>query len=579
MGEHETREVRTEFTAEDKGLRGQLSQISGAFAHAGHQTEGLRDRIRDFRKEQGLTTVAVLGLGYGIGSVFERIKEENAEFGRATKGIAGVLSGALKFDEGTTEVNRYTRSLALAKDVTEELEHTAGRFNLQFTDVAEVYKKTALAAGSMGLSQKQVMELTEKTSASAARFQIQGGDAVNTVVRALRTGGVRGTDEFSISLDRLLKRMGNLKKMNQEQRFGAIQKALGGSVEIADVMAGGIGGAVSRARMVIGETLRDLTSPVFKEVATRLESWVKHLREARAGAKPLIDEFSGKLLSAFKTLADITSTLKEHWMSIGAVVAGMKVGGLLTGIAGALGSAGGALGGGGPLGYLGGKLGGLGGIAGSLGALAPALGGIVTAAALASIALKGVYDEWQGRKKQAADLGGFFSEMGKVAETQQYMQKHLGLSSDQAQAGKDFAATHAAAAAEILKAKGLFENGALAVEKFNGVVDSMSDDVRKKFAESLGLKGLGDVSSGMLGAAATELFQKTYKPVVAGAGADDANRKFAKQVVNNNFTGGIHVTWKNEETDPDRVFVRFIDHIENYTSRRTQAVTADPLSE
>lgn len=573
------RTVKTEFTAEDKGLGAHQARLSAGFEHGAKHLEGFREKLREFRREQGLTTIAALGLGYGLGSWIEKAKEGNAEFEKTRKGIAGVLAGALDFGKGTSEIDRYNRSLKLSGEITDQVEDTAARFSMQFEDVAEVYKKVALSAGALGLKQKQVMDLTTNASASAAHFQISGEEAVNTVVRAMRTGGVRAIDGFGIALDQALKKMGNLKKMSQEQRFEVIQKALTGSVQIADVMAGGVGGSLIRIRNEVSKTFRELTSPIFGEIGKRLEAWGKHIRDARAGAKPLIEEFSGKLLTAFRTMADIMGVIREHWMSIGAVVAGMKIGALAKGIGGALGGAGAALGGAGPLGYVGGALGGMGGIFGKIGAVAPALGGIVTAAALAAIALKGVYDDWQGKKKQASELGGFFSEMGKISSTQDYLRKHnAGLTPDQVDAGKAFSAAHADAAAEILKQKGLFENGAIAMGKFNDVVDAMSDDIRKKFATSLGLGGLGDVSSGMLGAAAAEMFQRTYR--APGSVSDsDKDKKFAKQVINNNFAGGIHIQWKNEETDPDRAFLRFTDKFENYIHKKTQAYTAEALGD
>ena len=576
MSEETHREVRTDFTAEDRGLGSSLHRFGEQFERGAHQLEGYKERLSEFRREQGLTTVAALGLGYGVGSWLEKIKESNAEFGRAQRGVAGVLSTALAFQKGTSEVDRYKQALQVSQEVTEQAEATAARFGLTLEDTATTYKKIAIAAGGLGLTQKQVNDLTVSAAATAARYQVSGEMAATTIARAMRTGAVRGVDEFSLSLGRAI---GNVRKLNQEQRFDRIQKALQGSVQVADAMNQTIGGALGRIRNVVDETLRDLTKPIFGDISKRLEEWGKHLREVRENGHTLIEEFSGKLLTGFRALADVTATLKDHWVSIGAVFAAMKVGGIATQIAGSLGGAAGVLaGGGGAARYLGGALGGAGSVFGAIGALAPAFGGIVTAAALASIALKGVYDEWQGRKKQAAELSDFFTEAGKIAQTNQYIRKHNNLSVDQVQQGKDFVAAHAQAAAEILKTKGLLEDGRLNVEKFNGIIDAMSDDVRQKFASQLGLEGLGDVSASTLGAAAAEVFARAYREPSKTSASAEGDRKFAKQVINNNI-GTMNVVWKNEEQDPDRVFVRFIDDVHRYVNHRTQAMTAEPLGE
>lgn len=570
----EHREVQTEFTAKDAGFGAALAKLSHGFTDVHHKLEGMRERIGEFRREQGLTTVAALGLGYGIGSWVDKIKEANAEFGHNQKGIAGMLAGSLAFKSGTDEVEKYNRSLVLSKDITQELDDTAARFNMQLDDTAASYKSVMTATSAMGLTQKQVMELTEDSIATAKRYGEAGERSATAIARALQTGTVRGFEPFDIKLRSVL---GNMKKLNQAQRFEHIEKALRGSMQIADAMSGGISGALGRAQHVVQDLLRDATGPLFKEIAKSLEAWSKHIRDIGKDGKPMVEMFGEKLVKAFHILQDVSKFIREHWVAIGAVFAGIKAGGMLTSAAGALGGLGQSLGGIRALSGLGGAASGLGGMLGTLGAVAPALGGIVTAAGLAAIALHGVYEEWQGRKKQAADLGGFFDEMGKVTQTRQYLKAHqAGLTPDQIEAGKAYAQAHAAAAMEVLKQKNMLEDGVLAMQKFNGVMDAMSDDVRQNFAKKLGMGGLGDVSSGMLGAAAAELLNHTQQLVTHAATpvTDDKALKFAKQI--NNFNGGIHITQKFEDQDPDRIFVRFKTGLEREVSSRTQALTAEP---
>lgn len=572
----EHRKVETEFTARDAGYGATLAKISHGFTEVHHKLEGVREKIKEFRREQGLTTMAALGLGYGIGSWVDKIKEANAEFGAAKKGIAGVLSATLEFPKGTSEIDRYKRSMQLATEQTEEAEYTAARFDMSLEDVAGVYRSLALTAGQFGLNQTQLNDLMIETAATAKRFGVSGGQAADTIARALRSGTIRGVDEFSLSLGHAI---GNMKKLTQAQRFEHIRKGLRGSMDIADAMSTNIGASLRRARVAVEEVLRGATGPLFAEISKSLAAWSKHIRELTEKGKPLVEQFGEKLVKAFHILQDVSKFIKEHWVAIGAVFAGIKAGGVLTSLAGNLGGLAGALGKSAVLSGAGiaGGVGGLGNILGTIGAVAPALGGIVTAAGLAAIALHGVYEEWQGRKKQAAELGGFFDEMGKVAKTQQYLRAHQSaLTPDQIEAGKQYAQAHAAAALEVLKQKDLLKDGSIAMEKFNGVMDAMADDVRAKFAGQLGLAGLGNVSSGMLGAAAAELLSHTQQTIARAAApvVDDGKLKFAKQV--NNFYGGIHMNMKMEDIDPDRVMVRIKDGFEREIASRTQALTAEP---
>lgn len=574
MPETTTRVVETQFTARDAGYSAAVARVSSVFGGAARQADALRVKMGELRAATGFSTLGMLGLGVGIGAWVEKAREANAEFGATQKGIAGVLSGSLQFAKGTSEVERYNRSLVLSRGITEELEETGARFNTGFQDVANSYRTVTVAAGALGLSQKQVMSLNLAAIATAKRFGAEGTQAATGIARAIQTGTVRGFDPFDIKLRQVL---GNMKHLTAAQRFEHVQRALQGSMQIADAMSTGIGASLNRARTTVDGLFRDATGPLFKEIANSLDRWAKSIRDIREGGRPIIEQFGTKLVSAFKLLKDISGFIKDHWVAIGAVFAGIKAGSLATALGGQLGGLAGALGKSAVGSGIAGGVGAAGSMFGMLGQLAPALGGIVTAAGLAAIALHGVYEEWQGRKKQAADLGGFFDEMGKIAQTQQYLGKHsAGLTPEQIQSGKAYAAAHTAAAIEILKAKGLYENGAIALQKFNGVMDSMADDVRDNFTRKLGMSGLGTVSSGMLGAAASEMLARNA--VVAARAAEtaatDKGIKFAKQV--NNFTGGIHIQQKFEDADPDRVFVRFRDDLMREVGSRTQALTAEP---
>src|SRR6266480_4592605 len=166
MGETEHRTVATDYVAHTEGAVHSLGRLEHGFHAVVGKVEHLHEKFGEFRREQGMTTLAMLGLGYGLGSWVEKIKEVNSEFTSTQKSIAGVLSSSLQFGKGTSEIDKYKESMAIAKGVTEEAEDTAARFGLQFGQlegVGTIYKKLAISAGDLGLSQRQVMELTVET--------------------------------------------------------------------------------------------------------------------------------------------------------------------------------------------------------------------------------------------------------------------------------------------------------------------------------------------------------------------------------------------------------------------------------
>lgn len=567
MAETETRTVETEFTAKDAGYGAAMERMLESYKKGAEHLDHLKEKMGEFRRETGLSTLGALGLGVGIGSWVEHAKEVNAEFGHTQKAIAGVLAGSLKFEKGASEVDRYRRSLVLSKDITEELEETSVKYGTTLDDMQAAYRTVVAAAGPMHLSQRQIMQLTKESAATGKAFGADGVEAAGAVARALQTGRVKGIDPFSISLRNAA---GNMQHLSQAARLQHLEKALRGSMQVAEEMNNGIDGSLARARQTVDSVFRGATAPLFHEVALDLSAWAKHLKEARDNGRPLIEDVSGKLVSGLHAVEAVSGFIKDHWISIGAVFAGLKAGQIATSIGGALGGAGAAMG------AYGGGLSGLGGAFGMIGKLAPAFGGIVTAAGLAAIALHGVYEEWQGRKKQAGELGGFFDEIGKAAKTSAYVRKHNSeLSPYQIEGVKKEAAAHAQAAAEILKQKGLFENGAISLEKFNGVMDSMSDDVKRSFAGKI--PGAGDLSSsGQLGALAAEILQQSMAQQAAATSSaiDDTNRKVNGPPIQN-FNGGIHIQQKFEDADPDRVFLRFKSDLEGLASTPMQSREAE----
>lgn len=560
---HEEREVQTTFTAHD-ALSGSVHKITSAFEKSAGHLERLNDRFKEFRREQGLTTLGALGLGYGIGSWIEHVKEANKEFAQTQKSLAGVLSSALSFDKGTDEVDRFNQSMTFSKGLTKELEEFGGKYNVQLEDTAAAYRSTAVAAGSLGLKTSQVSDLTEDAVAMAKRFGVSGEQAATGIARALQTGSVRGFDPFD---QRLRQVLGNMKKLTQAQRFEHIEKALAGSKKIAEEMGKGIGGAMNRAKLAVDEVIRDATGPLFKEIGKSIEDWSKGIRSATEGAKPLVEIFSGKLVSAFHVLKDASKFIHEHFVAISAIFVGLKgfaIGEKISGAAAGLGGFSGAAGA-------------LGNFVGKLSAAAGAAGLLATAAAAAATAIG------DHLIKKMEDQGGASEALRRVdilSKLAGNTRNGMPLLSHQQEG-------IAAKTIDALRREGIINEGRFNRQGLIETVKAMSGDSLAEALDKYGIKTSAFETTGSQIERLADVIEKRLTPAISmltpgmeinSASKADVDRKFAKSPVNN-FFGGIHIQQKFDEADPDRVFHRSLDEIEEAASRRTQSPYAEPLSD
>ncbi len=563
MAETTERIVQTRFVAIDGGHEGVVTRLANRMQFGAEKVAHLQNRFADFRREQGFTTLAALGLGAGIGAWIVKAKEANAEFGRTQKSIAGVLTSALDFNKGTTEIERYTQAAKLAHNITEELDETSARFVMPLEDVAGAYRGMASAAGMLGLTQKQTMELTVEAVATAKRFGVGGEQAVSAISRALQTGSVRGFDPFNNALRTTL---GNMKKLTEAQRFEHIQKALKGSVDIADAMSQGIGGSLARIRNIAEDTIRDISSPVFANVAKRLDGWAKSLREARENGKPLIDEVADKLVVAFDKVAETTKFIREHWVAIAGVMGGLKVSNMLA---------------------TGGSLAGLGGMGGGkIGEFGSKLAGATIALGAFKLALDGLLDVIEkkidaGREKtiKSASTMGDLSVIGALAknygpggfDTRQMAMtsrrladlEKAGLVGGNMTTGRtaDPTAIRRLLASDLDQAKDLGGRFGVKLEpQFPVRLQAQLTELTTKLTSDIG--SLINVVG--------------QKSIAAPASLDSL--RFTKAPVFN-FHGGIKIENKFEDQDPDRNFVVFQRKFEDYVGQRTQSAFSEHLGE
>jgi len=556
-------------------------QIAHAYSHAGHAVEGVKEKFREFRHESLAMAAGVFGVGvFGIGALIEKGGEAIREFGMTQKMIASSLTTVLQWPKAMEPVERFTRSMKLAKGVTEELDETAGRFGMGLQDLGAAYKTIAISAAPLKLTQEQLLDLTVKSAAAAKQFGIDGSTAADQIGRTMVTKTIRASGDLGKFL---YQNLGNkLKGLSNAQVFERMNKTLGQSVGIAEQMGQGMAGSVARIQLRVQELFRTLGGPLFQAIAKSLDGVAKRMGAMGADGKTLLETYAHRLVEGFEKLKSAGSFIVDHWKTIALIIAGIKLPAAMSTMAGLLGAGAGGVGGiFGAFKNLGSAFagvsgGGLGGIAGLIGALGPAtaaVAGLAGAAYLAITALKGMYDEWQNRKQQAAGLSQFFKEIGEVNKTQNLIRKHEAqLSASQVEYMRTKQSEHAGLAAKVLEQKGLLENGQLNMEKFNGLMASMSDDVRDQFSKMIGNLGQGGnaLSSGMLGAAAAEIFNRNYRVSSSVAdGASDANRRTGGNV--QIFNGGITINQKFEDVDPERVFIRFKDDLESYAGRRTSS--------
>lgn len=560
------RTVETVFTAKDAGYGAVVGRLSSSFQQGSQHLDRLRHRFGEFRREQGLTTLAALGLGYGIGSWIEKAKEASAEFIGTQKALAGVLAGSLKFPKGTSEIEKYNRAMVLSRGITEQSEELGARFNMRLDDVASSYKTVATAAGGLGASQKQVNALTLDAVATAKAYGVDGPRAATAVARAIQTGSVRGFEPFDIRLRSVL---GNMKKLSQVQRFEHVERALRGSVQIADAMSTGIGASLNRAQVTVTAVFREATEPLFKAIGVSLDSWAKHIREVKEQGKPLIDIFANKLVDGFKALQSVSAFLHDHWQGLAIIFGNIKAMELAKSIGGGISGLGGAMGTGG----LGATIGTVGGLFGKLATTTLPLIGALAALKIGIDALGDfIVKKLEEGNKEEVKAYGVSAAFGTAKSL-----SGLGVLDEKQ-------SRIARKTVDEFRRAGVLGPGGFNRGELTHSIGQLSSSQREDLAGKLGIKNPYLPVSQMATTQFADAMIKQIGPLVsafaqtAPALSDQVNQdqklKFAKQV--QNFYGDWHVTQKFDDADPDRIMVAFERKISREVGSRTQAITAEP---
>lgn len=515
---------------------------------------GLAGRVQNVTRSFLGMTAGAVGLGYGLHAIVHQVVETNLELENTQKRITGTLFAFQSWRQGVTPIQAVTQSMANASEVTAKLEEAEERLALNLPDMAAGYNLLAgPVLGRLGRGREELLKLTEQASEAAVVFQQQPQQIAQAMARILETGRLpeRSVDPFVVHMRQAI---GKVKGLTREQLFSRMERELKNLGPVAERMSTGFAASWFRLKDFVGDTVRDLGSPVFKHVAETAERFRKILQQSVGDGKTLGQVYGERVLKGLQAMEAAASKILSYWKEIAIVWGAVKV-------SQGLGAAGMALGGMG----MSGVGGALSGFASKLSTAALGLGALYLAA----------------------------SEFSSWVDSQTFEKR---MSSKEGRAPEVTTAASMLARGNLLGAQKVAQSLGL-----GGANNRVSPSALVPYLERLKPGELAEVAR-VAGVAATEKVQGRYGsfevsrlPAVAAALAPKFGQlplsdkgiygpelppqelaKKGKQI--NNFYGGIHVNQDFQDQDPDRVFVRFKEDLEKQADRRLQPAGADPFA-
>ena len=580
MTENVTKVEGLAFTAKDEASA-TADKIGHSFERVHHAAEGARQKIGEFARNAATGALASVGLGFGLHSVFEKAEEANMEMARINKSVAGAQFALQGWRPGLSVVDKMTYSMKQSVEVGKELHEQALELREPIEQMGQVYNSVAaIGFGRLGMSQKQVLDLTEELAAASKVYGISAEEAVMTVNRALITGHIRAVGPFGIALRDALDfehhkggKHGGA-KLTTEQMFARMEGALKSMVPAAKMMGKDMAGSMSEAKMLVDEMLRDLTGPMFKEQTKSLSEWVEKIRTVKDDGKSILSVYGEKIAGVFQELKGATAFIVDHWKSLLALYAASKFASFASGFAGKTGALNTA------------------GIAGKVGdavgiAMQPGLqstmskfASLAAKTGMVTEALGGLYlglqqgakwlDEWQTDHIQKQARFGADSALAGVQGKQ--AARHMESFRDLVEGGgfrtdwKDISSKAVEAMASYQAAYGsdiIKKTGEVDRSKLKEAWEQMTSDTRARQATGLGLAStatgeqfvekLGELTK-MLSGMLPGLPKESLSPNVPRAvprGHGDINIQ------------NLTITQDFKEADPDRVFHKVTNEISN----------------
>ena len=551
------------FTATDKASP-VAEKMASAFERVHHATEKATSRVKEFAHSTAMGALGAVGLGLGFHEIADKAKEANLELEGAAKKIAGVHFAFGGWRSDISAAERWTYSIAEGKEIVDKLEESEGKLHKTRGELANVYKSAYAIGIRHNLTQEQMLDLTEKLAASETVLGTNAEMAATSISRAVMTGNIRGFDDFNKQLRFSVGNMKEFHKMSESQRFAKIQKAMGDLVPAAVGMGGGMAGAMADIKIAVDNIVRDLTGPLFQEQSKSLREWAKNITRVREDGKSIAAEYGQKLVSAFRTMKDVTSFLLDHWKEIAAIWASAK-------FASWMGPGAGAAAGGGMAPAVTTVTGRLTTFAGKLGIAASALTGWY-------LLLEGGaawLDKWQTKNIETTARWGAGSALegssGKAAarhmEAFRGMLNGEGFQTDykdaMAKAKEAFTSYQAAYGTDVVGRSGVQRGQAMAAW------EAMTPEARERQATGLGL------SSRATGEQFVNKLDEMIKLLAGLLPSVTDKAKDAHVSKNEHVTNIAHVTITQDfkEADPDRVFHKAVNEIDHMVNAPRGATT------
>jgi hypothetical protein len=529
-------------------------KAAAAFDKAGAAAEQLRAKIGGLKQHTLLLAGGITGLGFGFKALAEKTMHALKAQSSMEKGIASLNFSMLQWPKNISAQDKWNTSLAMGAETLARLEEESSRLAMPVEQLNAAYGKLAGPAFTkLGLSTEQTFGLLTKAAEGAKAFGLSGEHAAQVISRALITRTIgRGLDPFS---DKLRVALGNMKKLSAKEIYDRMQKGLGDVSQQAEFMATGMDASLFRIRDFFESTLKGIGAPTIKYITGLLKGWTDKLAEAKKHGHDIVAEYGDKLLGAFKFLEKVTRALLDNWKEIAAIFVATKAESWIKGL-GALGGAGKKEGEG-----AGGFMGAIGKFSSKLLSTTEALGGFYVALKVGAEIL----DEWQTKKLQkesrAPLIDAALTSLTKASTARSEREGAAALRAARQQFGPG-----------IITAGGKVQRGVLTT-----ALESLSAKDMMKVAGQLGgtTRGRGTVEQQVMMKIADKLeaLMRAYPeaaPKVAGEVKPEAMKGKVVKAPVQNF-GDVYITQDFKDADPDRVFIRFKNDLENQAENQTQS--------
>jgi hypothetical protein len=318
-----------EFVAKDAGAGEVAAKLSRSFEAVHWASEKAGQSVKEMGKHAALGALGSIGLGFGLRSLAEKAKEANLEIEGTTKKIAGIHFAFQSWRADVPMIDRWRYSMEQAQDITEKLDESEERLKITRSELGGIYKSAFAIGSKHNLNQAQMLDLTEKLGAAEKVLGVSAEGAGLSISRAVMTGNIRGMDDFNKQLRMSVGSMKDFHKLSEAKRFEKLQKAMGDLVPAAEEMGKGLSGSMFTIHETTEQIFRDVSGPVFKAASHDLREWAQSFSRARADGQSLAHAVGDKLVGAFSFMKSATAFIADHWRSIADIwIANKALGGL-----------------------------------------------------------------------------------------------------------------------------------------------------------------------------------------------------------------------------------------------------------